>query len=442
MGVDKAIAYSSGARIIQAANGVISIFFVARYLTGIEQGFYYTFGSIVAIQIFFELGFNTIITQYVAHEVVHLGWRNSVELEGESKYLSRLSSLLHFSVKWYLCFAGILFVTLLGVGFVFFDKYGGHDEVSWKLPWLLLAAGTALNLLLAPILAFLEGLGKVKEIARIRLYQQAIGVMVICGSLMNGAKLYVAGINWFVSLTVVLFILFYGNFVKLLWGIWCIPISDRVNYRQEIFPYQWKIAISWIGGYFIFQLFNPVLFATQGAVAAGQMGITLTALNGILSISLNWQNTKIPIYAHYIASKKYKLLDDLFFLTLKQSMAINMAISFLFFLLVLGARLTNWEIVDVWIADRFISVGPLLVMIIALGLNNIISSWAVYLRCHKREPYFFTSIVGGVLTSGSTILLAPRFGIAGVTVGYCLIMVILFCWNYCIFKKKRIAWHE
>ena len=34
-------------------------------------------------------------------------------------------------------------------------------------------------------------------------------------------------------------------------------------------------------GYFIFQLFNPVLFATEGAVVAGQMGMTLAALNGI-----------------------------------------------------------------------------------------------------------------------------------------------------------------
>ena len=72
IGMDGAIAYSSAARVFQAFAGVISIFFIATFLTGEEQGFFYTFGSILAIQTFFELGFTGIMTQYVAHEVVHL----------------------------------------------------------------------------------------------------------------------------------------------------------------------------------------------------------------------------------------------------------------------------------------------------------------------------------------------------------------------------------
>ena len=51
-GVDKAIGYSVLARVIQALGGVISLFFIALTLNINEQGFYYTFGSIIAIQIF------------------------------------------------------------------------------------------------------------------------------------------------------------------------------------------------------------------------------------------------------------------------------------------------------------------------------------------------------------------------------------------------------
>lgn len=85
LGVDKSIAYSSGARVVQAFTGVASILFIAQFLTKTEQGFYYTFGSIIAIQIFFELGLTNIITQYVAHEASHLKWTDSTHLEGRQK---------------------------------------------------------------------------------------------------------------------------------------------------------------------------------------------------------------------------------------------------------------------------------------------------------------------------------------------------------------------
>lgn len=441
MGVDKAIAYSSVARIIQAVSGVVSTLFIAHYLTEIEQGFYYTFGSIVAIQIFFELGLNTIITQYVAHEIVHLRWKTPVELTGDSKYLSRLSSLLHFCVKWYLYFAGILFVTLVAVGFVFFDEYGGHDEVTWQLPWILLAVGASLNLLLAPILAFMEGIGKVKEVAKIRLYQQAIGVVVICGGLMSGVKLYISGINWLIAMGVILSILLCGDFRKLLWNIWHIPLTDRVNYRQEIFPYQWKIAISWISGYFIFHLFNPVLFATQGAVVAGQMGITLTALNGIQTLSLSWMTTKIPLYAGLIAKKDYIRLDCVFNKALKQSVFINGLLLVVMLLLIFVIRQYHIRIGDLDLGSRFLPYIPMVLMMISLFINQFTNSWAIYLRCHKQEPFLINSIAGGLFSALSTILLGKYFGVIGVTGGYCFIAFVLSFWGYGIFVTKKKKWH-
>lgn len=36
----------------------------------------------------------------------------------------------------------------------------------------------------------------------------------------------------------------------------------RVSWKTEIWPLQWRIALSWLSGYFIFQLFTPILFIT------------------------------------------------------------------------------------------------------------------------------------------------------------------------------------
>ena len=108
-----------------------------------------------------------IVTQFVAHDVSHLKLDENFKLIGEKKYRSRLSSLLRFCSKWYLIFGGIILAVLVIVGGIFFNRYSAeHKGVDWFLPWILLAIGSALNFLAAPILSFIEGLGKVKEVAQ------------------------------------------------------------------------------------------------------------------------------------------------------------------------------------------------------------------------------------------------------------------------------------
>lgn len=443
LGIDGAIVYTSLARGIQAIGGIITILFVARYLTEVEQGFYYTFGSIVAIQVFFELGLNGIITQYVAHEVSHLKWENDVCLLGEQKYLSRIASLLHFSVKWYLCFAIALLIVLTIIGFLFFMRYHiENDSVIWRFPWILLAVGTSLNLLLTPILAFFEGLGKVKEVAKIRFYQQSVGFFVVCGGLFLGAKLYTLGLNWLIGLTLVLLLILKSNFKKIIQNIWIIEVTEKIDYKKEIFPYQWKIALSWISGYFVFQLFNPVLFATEGAVVAGQMGMTLAALNGIQALSLSWMNTKIPLYSGLIAQKQYEKLDIIFNRTLKQSIFINGSVLLLMFFIIFLMRHFHIVIAGIVLDNRFLSYIPMILMAIPLFINQFIFSWAIYLRCHKREPFLLYSIIGGLSCCLSIIFTGRYWGVVGITGGYCLITIILSVWAYTIFVSKKKEWHK
>lgn len=443
LGFDRAIIFTSSTSIIGAFGSVITIILIVKYLTSIEQGFYYTFGSIVAIQIFFELGLNGIITQYVAHEASNLKWENKYILQGESKYLSRLSSLLHFSVKWYLLFASLLFVILTIVGFFFFNRYDTtNGAVSWVGPWMLLAFGTSLDLILSPIIAFIQGLGMVKEMARIQLFRTIFRLSIVWGGLILGAKLFVPGLGSLVGIFVFTMLLIYGNYFKILHNIWVISISEKVSYKKEIFPFQWKIALSWISGYFIFQLFNPVLFAFSGPVVAGQMGMTLAALNGILAISFAWITTKVPLFSGLIAQRDYFKLDFIFNKTLKQSALINFGALLFLTLIIFFVRHFNIEMNGKPLGNRFLDYIPLFLMMIPIFLNQVTGSWATYLRCHKKEPFLVISIVGGILCSLSTVILGKYFGVIGMTLGYCLLTILMFPWGYYIFKTKKLKWHH
>jgi O-antigen/teichoic acid export membrane protein len=438
LGIDGAIFYTSISRVIQAFTGIATIFFVARFLTGVEQGFYYTFGSILAIQIFFELGLNGIITQYVAHEVSHLQWESDVSLSGSPYHLSRLSSLLHLCVKWYSIISGILFLVVLITGFVFFKRYDtSGGAVVWNIPWLILSFSTTLSFLINPILAFIEGLGKVKEVAKMRLIQQILTTLFIWTCLITGTKLYTSGISNVLSLLLITTLLLLNKYRFIFVNLWRSLGNDRVGYKLEIFPYQWKIALSWVSGFFIFQLFNPVLFATEGAIVAGQMGMTLAALNGIFSLSFSWMSTKVPVYSSMIAQKKYMQLDNLFDKTLKQSLLINGSGLAILFLVIYLLKYFHFPL-----GNRFLPYFPLALMMTPVFLNQFVSSWATYLRCHKKEPFLTNSIVGAISCSLSTILLGKYFGLVGITSGYCLIAVSMFPWSYYIFKSKKFEWHK
>jgi O-antigen/teichoic acid export membrane protein len=438
IGVDGAIFYTSLARIIQASTGIITLFFVAKFLTGVEQGFYYTFGSIIAIQVFFELGLNGIITQYVAHETSHLNWDTDFALSGSSLHLSRLSSLLHMGVKWYSIIAVILCVILLITGFIFFNRFDSSNGlVNWGIPWVLISFSTTLAFILNPMLAFIEGLGKVKEVARMRLLQQLITTLFVWSSLLLGLKLFASGIGTILGIIVLIVLIYVSKYKKLIISLWKCYSSDRINYKTEIFPYQWKIALSWVSGYFIFQLFNPVLFATDGAVVAGQMGMTLTALNGILGLSLSWMSTKVPLYSRLIAQKEYASLDRIFDKTLLQSAMIN-GVGLSVFLLFIFLMRTN----NIPLGGRFLPYLPLMFMILPVFLNQFVTSWATYLRCHKQEPFLIPSIVGAITISLSTILLGKFYGVIGMTLGYCIVTIVIgFVWGGYIFKSKKLAWH-
>ena len=55
IGLDSAIAYTVLARGWSGISGLITVALIARRLSPAEQGYYYTFGSLVALQIVFAL---------------------------------------------------------------------------------------------------------------------------------------------------------------------------------------------------------------------------------------------------------------------------------------------------------------------------------------------------------------------------------------------------
>lgn len=437
IGIDKTIAYASGSRVINACAGLLTIIFIAHFFSGEEQGLYYTFGSIVALQVFFELGLTNILTQFVAHENAHIKWEEDRIVDGDQRHVSRLSHLLLFTKKWYLVISLAFLVVILAGGFLFFYKFEEGPVSEWLFPWILVTTATAANLFLSPFYSILAGVGKIKATSKITFYQQIIMPLTVWTSILCGGNLYAIGIGYWSSFIVGMIMIRFSVLWKILKEISRINITDKISYRKEIFPFQWKIALSWASGYFVFQLFNPVLYATSGAVVAGQMGMTLSAINGVASLSASWISTKVPLFSKLIALKDYIKLDSIFKKTTIQLGLICTSLLAFFWVVIYLLKYFNLPL-----GDRFLGLIPLLFMEIAILANQYSNCWAVYLRCHKQEPLLINSLVGALACGLSTILLAKYAGVVGITLGYCIIRIGIMFWTYLVYKKKKEGWHS
>lgn len=438
-GVNKAIAFNTVARAVHGVGGFVTVFLVAKYLSLEEQGYYYTFGSILSIQIFIELGLGGIITQFVAHEFAFLHIDEKNQITGENNHLSRLSTLIRFFIKWYICAAIALFVLLFIVGFFFFSNYSeSNTVVEWKIPWLILILATSFNLLLSPLFAFFEGIQRIKEVAFIRMITQICSLFCIWAILICGGKLYTASFTSLMNFAISLLLLFhYKGLIKYLKSVSMVKPEKSVGYFKDIFPYQWRIALSWMSGYFIFQLFNPILFAFCGPETAGRMGMTLTVLNGILNLTLTWTTTNIPIWSAMIALKNYSELDLSFYKVLKASSTVCL-IGILLFLLIL--YILKYEQISIF--HRFLPLYLTGVLSITIFANNIINAWATYLRCHKKEPFLVQAILVGLCSAFSTFTMAKLIGIEGVVLGYTAIVIFISLpLSFYIFKTKKVEYN-
>ncbi|WP_312822095.1 polysaccharide biosynthesis protein [Epilithonimonas sp.] len=439
-GVDGSVFYTVMGRFLQGLGGLFTVILVAQFLSKSEQGYYFTFSSILAIQIFFELGLSGIIVQFIAHEMSDLYIENNgTSISGNGQNLSRLSSLLKFSVKWFFIMAIVLLVVLVVSGFCFFSNFGKdtNDAIVWKSPWVIISLSTSFSLIISPFLSFFEGIGQIKDVAKFKLIQITLQLLLLVFGLYFGWKLFAYPIANFVSILILPLCIIFSSKIKILKDVWKKHGTYNVDYKKEIFPLQWKISLSWISGYFIYQLFNPVIFAYEGAVVAGQMGVSLAIINGVLLVSLSWVNTKIPVFSTLIARKEYQKLDALFRKTLFHSTSISIiGITFV----ILSYCALKYFQIDYY--KRFLPLGLFSTLIFGFLINQVISSLAIYLRCHKKEPLLVYSVVSAILICFSTLFVGKFLGIKGIIYGFSF-LIVFFCfpWALYIFLKKRKEWH-
>lgn len=437
LGIDRAIAFTILARGWSSTAGLVTVALIARFLSPAEQGYYYTFSSLIALQIVFELGFSLVILQMASHERAHLTFASPNVISGNSVAHDRLASVFQKTVRWYTSAAVLLAVFLLTAGSHFFSAHQHiGEQVFWRAPWYAAALAATLTFQLDPILSFMEGCGFVPNVARVRFAQAVTGSGLAWIALATHHGLFAPAMVIFGNAGVAL--LWLSRRQRLLLSLLRRdPGQNRIQWLKEVWAFQWRIAVSWLCGYFIFQLYNPVLFAFRGAVEAGQMGMSLSLANALTSIAISWINTKSAPFGAMIARKEYQQLDAHFFRAAKQSVLVCAAGALTIWI---GAMYLNW--IHLSFARRILAPASLGLLLLTTLINVVVFAEATYLRAHKQEKFLLSSVVGAILIASSTYFLGKAYGSIGIVTGSLLVglFVGLPMGTYAFWKYRRI-WH-
>ncbi|MDE9550833.1 hypothetical protein [Xenorhabdus bovienii] len=411
--------------------GAILLLLIPMYLTEPEQGYYFTFSSLIAAQIFFELGFNYVVTQMIGHEMAGLTYNNKMGFSGNSKNLNRVLFLIGMLKKWYGTISIIFFIIISCGGYYFFNKNGHLSLSDWAPAWFAIVAFTAINLFISPYLAILEGIGLVGNVAGLKLFQSIIGYLGLFILLLLGNGLYsISILSGSMAICSCVWLFYNHNHIILNKS----PKNNTkiISWKKDIFPFQWRIALSWLSGYFIFQLINPIIFSNQGEIEAGRIGLTLTVFSTILSLSMSWVTAKSPVMAKLIAENKFKELDQLFKKIAIKSGVANFIILITFVLVVIFVREYEFSI-----SERLTNTKILLLLVLVSVANHFIFSAATYMRAHKKEPLLWNSLISGILVV-ITISNLSKISVLATMIGYLSVTVLITLpWTIYIFKKFK-----
>ena len=438
IGLDRAIAFTVLGRVVQALGSVGSVLLIVHFLTAAEQGYYYALWSLVALQSVFELGFSFVILQVAAHERAHLEFHADGSISGNEAAHVRLASLLQRAVKWYTSAAVVMGGLLLLGGMRFFALHQQPQAPNiWIVPLRITVLVCAITFSIGPVLSFLEGCGQVAQVARMRFFQSTVSVALSWTAMLSHHGLFSPAMVLLGQGFVASILLFSRR--KLLIPLLRMHVAHQgISWRTEVWPFQWKIAVSWLCDYFIFQLFTPVLFAFRGPVEAGRMGLSMSIVVQVSAMMLAWMTTKAAPFGSLIAKRETPELDRLFFRSLRQSLSLFAGAAAL---VLIGVLVSPYILPRI---SRRIEDWPIFLLLLLTALSShVVQSEAIYLRAHKCEPFLVQSIVIASCTAGSVVLFAKTSGALGVSLAYFVVLGVAGVISAtAIFRAKRSQWAQ
>lgn len=431
LGLTRGVSWTLAGRVWSLGAGVITVGLVARALSPATQGAYYAVLSLLAAQVFAELGLNFVLVQRAARAGATLTRTLDRRVSGPAGALGDVGALLRFGTRWFL--AGAVAFGVVGgiVGSVVLQRGAPSGDVL--APWGMAVVGATMQLASLGPLAVFEGMGFVAEVAMVRFIAGATGALGTWCALLAGAGLWAVAVAPIVA-GLVTWIVTWERFGPAWRDLAHAAVGHVVAWRREVLPVQARIAVSWLSGYAVSQAPTALLFAAQRPEDAGRYGMSMTIASAVSTVASSWLYPSQPEFARLMARGDAGPLDRLFSVTLGRTVLAGAVLGGAVLAIVALLPMTPLATY----ASRVLPLGAMALLLAGILGGLLAAAFAAYARAGGGEPFVGVSVASAAALVSVVWAVSATAGASGVAAAYAAVQWgIGVTWGGLIFRVAR-----
>ena len=352
--LDKKISIIILKKLTQAILGILFIFLVINFFKIEEQALYYSMSSILSAYVLFDLGFFSFLVQKSSM---------CVGIKNKDLYWS----FFLWNIKYYfLVFLLILF--LIPVGFLFF---GSEFYQNFFYEWIFIVLIIGLGYAFQAFTNIIEAERFILSYA-MRIYSNILAAISSIIFFLNGLGfLSLASLSIGYILVGIVFLK--KNIKKIITAE-----PQKINWKQNIWEYQKKIALYFIGFYLFINL--PIILSNNLFSKENVAGIGLTVIiaNVLIYLATSPIISIIPLFTKKINLNQIQLGKNIFFQKFKVSIVLILIVLFVYLLFIFLIKDFNFS-------NRFLNLTNSLLILLYISIVHLNNIFTQYFRAFKKE---------------------------------------------------------
>lgn len=406
-------------KFVQAIIGLVTTILVTFFLSPIEQGYFYTMGSILTSYVLLDLGLSNLVVQKSAGYFSALKWGKNNIIIGNKLVKAKFISFFKCVETWYIKLSFLTFI-ILPVGYLYFSNFQSTNDVNWILPWLIGVLFFALSMPAIGYLALMEGSKQIRSVYKIRIAHYLFGGFLSWILLYIGQGIYSLAAAPF-AIIIIVYLWIYTKFNKFI-----IEIKKHENifsWKNEIYPQQKKVGVNWLSNYFFLHLPVPIVFYFLGPIDAGKFGLSIVVANISISIAMAPITSITPKISSLLSQANF---DKGLYFFIK-------AFIFSLILILLGSCFfffIHSVFQNIHFFQRLLSPTQLLLIFISFSFYYFVNSFIIFFRSYGKEPFVFQILITTVLMITIGSYLINDYGIDSFI--FMVLISYIFLFIYCL----------